>query len=975
MKPKHSDTPHLHVLQNRLESVGGREYWRSLEELADTEEFRAFVEDEFPGRSPEWLNPPNRREVLRLMAASFGLAGLAACTKMPIQKIIPYVRQPEEVIPGKAMFYATAMPVGGYATGLLVESHLGRPTKVEGNPDHPASLGATDAIAQASVLGLYDPDRAQAISLYARLSAYVNFLAVMNRVREQQHQKKGAGLRILTETVTSPTLAWQIGNILTEFPEAKWDQYEAVHYSGSEIYHFDKADVVVSLDADFLGGMPGSLRYARDFASKRKLSEGQTSMNRLYVAEPSPSITGSTADHRLRMRPTEIETLARSLAGRLGAGQAPAGTASAQVEAIAKDLENHRGSSVVIAGLQQPPAVHALARAMNQALGNVGVTVTGIQPVEAKPVDQIQSLWTLVKEMNAGQVDVLMILGGNPVFTAPADLNFSTAMGKVNLRIHNSLYFDETSELCHWQVPEAHYLESWSDARAFDGTVTILQPLIEPLYGGKTPHEVLVSLTDQPDQTSHEIVRSYWQTKHTGADFEIFWEKALHDGIVPNTASPVVAAGPLPAVPAAGRAPDAGTLELNLRPDPYLFDGRFANNGWLQELPKPESKLTWDNVVYISAATAVRLGVENEDMVDLEYRGGKLRAPIWVLPGQADDCLTMYFGNGRRRGGNVAKDAGFNAYLLRASDQPWGAPGVQLRKTGNRYTIANTQHHHSMEGRGIVKSATLAEYEKDRDFVKHEDPETPKSQSLYPEYPYNGYKWGMTIDQNVCTGCSACVVACQAENNIAVVGKEQVVKHREMQWLRIDRYHKGDAANPEVFNQPMLCQHCEKAPCELVCPVAATVHSGEGLNQMVYNRCVGTRYCSNNCPYKVRRFNFLLYSDWYTESLYGMRNPDVTVRSRGVMEKCTYCVQRINEAKIDSEKEDRRLHDGEIVTACQAACPTRAIVFGDINDTTSQVAKLKQQPLNYGVLGDLNTQPRTTYLARVTNPNPDWVKT
>jgi MoCo/4Fe-4S cofactor protein with predicted Tat translocation signal len=975
MKPDKASALHLRVLQERLQSTSGREYWRSLEELADTKEFREFVEDEFPGRSAEWTSPLNRREVLRLMGASFALAGLTACTRMPPQKIVPYVQQPEEVIPGKPLYFATAMPVGGYAMGLLVESHLGRPTKIEGNPDHPASLGATDAMAQASILGLYDPERTQTVTQRGRISNYLGFLAMMSRTREQNQQNKGAGLRILTETITSPTFAREMQNILTQFPNARWYQYEPVHHSQTELYHFDQADVVLSLDSDFLGTVPGSIQHSRDFMSKRKLASDQPSMNRLYVVEPSPSITGSTADHRWPAKPSEIEGIARSIAARLGIGQAST-AAPPWVDAVVRDLQAHKGKSLVIAGRHQAESVRALAAAMNQALGNVGVTVTGIQPVEANPVDQLQSLWSLVKEMASGQVETLMILGGNPVYTAPADMNFGSALQKVKLVIHNSLYFDETAEYSHWHIPEAHYLESWDDARAFDGTVTILQPLIAPLYGGRTSLEVLASLTDQPDRRSYDILRDYWHTRHTGEDFDAFWDKSLHDGMVANSAAataPATAPGPIP--PRASAPPGPGTLELNLRPDPYLFDGRFANNSWLQELPKPDTKLTWDNPVYVSPATAKRLGLENEDLVELENRGRKLLVAAWIVPGQADDCLTMYLGNGRRRGGRVATNAGFNAYLLRVSDQPWGGPGVQLRKTGDRHLLANTQGHHSMEGRGIVRSATLVEYQKDPEFPKHEEAEAPKSQSLYPEYSYTGHKWGMAIDQNACIGCSACVVACQAENNIPVVGKDQVLRGREMHWLRIDRYHKGDAGNPEMFNQPMLCQQCEKAPCELVCPVAATVHSNEGLNQMVYNRCVGTRYCSNNCPYKVRRFNFYLYSDWYTQSLYGMRNPNVTVRSRGVMEKCTYCVQRINYAKIEADREERPVRDGEIVTACQAACPTRAIVFGDMNDPESAVTRLKAQPLNYSVLGDLNTQPRTTYLARVKNTNPDLERT
>jgi molybdopterin-containing oxidoreductase family iron-sulfur binding subunit len=612
---------------------------------------------------------------------------------------------------------------------------------------------------------------------------------------------------------------------------------------------------------------------------------------------------------------------------------------------------------------------------MNHTLGNVGSTVFYTDPVEAGPVDQMGSLRELVADMQAGLVDLLVILGGNPVYQAPAELRFSEHLSKVKLRVHLGLYDDETAALCHWHIPETHYLETWSDGRAFDGTITIMQPLIAPLYGGKSAHEVLAALMGQPNRPSYAIVRDYWRGQLPPEDFEPFWRTALHEGLVANTALPPrevayrnmrVEASELAVSPS-----DQRSLDLVLRPDPTVWDGRFANNGWLQELPKPLTKLTWDNAALISPATAQRLGLHNEDVVELRYRGRTARAPVWLMPGQADEAVTVHLGYGRWRTGRVGRGTGFNAYVLQTSTAPWGDSGMEIHPTGGRYPLASTQLHHTMEGRNLVRVGTLAQYLAHPEFVHEMAHEPPPDLTLYPLYEYKGYAWGMAIDLNACIGCNACVIACQAENNIPIVGKSQIAVGRDMHWLRIDRYYQGSIDDPETYYQPVLCMHCEKAPCEVVCPVAATVHDDEGLNVMVYNRCVGTRYCSNNCPYKVRRFNFLQYVDDQTPVLKLLRNPDVTVRTRGVMEKCTYCVQRISAARIQAEKDQRLIGDGEVVTACQASCPTEAIVFGDINDLNSRVAKLKASQLNYGLLTDLNTRPRTTYLARLRNPHPD----
>ncbi|OFV85558.1 MAG: molybdopterin oxidoreductase [Acidobacteria bacterium RIFCSPHIGHO2_02_FULL_67_57] len=982
----------LAAVRARLAARRGPDYWRSLEELAEAPEFQEMLHREFPAQASEFTDPAGRRRFLKLMAASLALAGLSACTRQPTEEILPYVRAPEEFIPGKPLYYATAMTLGGYAAGVLVESHLGRPTKIEGNELHPASLGSTDLFAQASILDLYDPDRSQVVVEAAgRISTWSGFLAALNRALLDQRTRRGRGLRLLTETVTSPTLAAQIRALLAAYPEAQWCQYEPVNRDAARAgarlafgtvvdthYRFDKADVIVSLGADFLTCGAAGVRSARDFINRRRVSPTNSQMNRLYVVETTPTNTGAMADHRLPLAASRMDGFALALAHRLGvAVQAGSVVLSKRetkwLEAVARDLERHRGRSVVVAGDEQPAAVHALAHAANHALGNAGATVVHTDPVEANPVDQTESLRALAADMEAGRVELLIIVGGNPVYTAPADLNFAERLARVPLRVHWGLYEDETSYLCHWHLPAAHTLEAWGDARAYDGTVTIQQPLIAPLYGGRSAHELLATVAGQTGRSGYDVVRGYWKTRSGAKDFEAFWRRAVHDGVVTGTAlapRAVTLARDFAARVLVFRL-EVGGPEIVFRADPSVYDGRFSNNGWLQELPKAQTRLTWDNPCLVSPATAERLGLGNEDLVELRYAGRTVRAPVWISPGHADDSVTVFLGYGRERAGRVGTGAGYNAYALRTTAAPWFGAGLEVRKTGERYPLACTQEHHSMEGRQLVRAATLEEFRHNPEFAHEMGEQPPPGLTLYPERQYTGYAWGMAIDLNACTGCNACMVACQAENNVPIVGKEQVARGREMHWLRIDRYYQGGLENPEVYHQPVPCMHCENAPCEVVCPVAATVHSDEGLNDMVYNRCVGTRYCSNNCPYKVRRFNFLQYVDEETPSLKLLRNPDVTVRSRGVMEKCTYCVQRINAARITAEKESREIRDGEIVTACQAVCPAGAIIFGNINDPKSRVAQLKAEPRNYGLLAELNTRPRTTYLAKLRNPNPE----
>jgi molybdopterin-containing oxidoreductase family iron-sulfur binding subunit len=954
-----------------------RNYWRSFEELDQSEEFRQFAADEFVHRIPAEADAASRRKFLRLMGASMALAGATACTKQPKETIVPYVRQPEEIVPGNPLFYATTVTEAGLGTGLLVESHEGRPTKIEGNPDHPASLGATSPQMQASVLNLYDPDRSQTVLHDGIFDTWERFTAAFSGARDLAGLKKGEGLRILTGTVTSPTLAAQLAEFLEMFPQAKWHQWDPCgrhsDYAGSvaafgapwnTIYHFERAARIASFDADFLDpASPGGLRSTRDYTGRRRdaAQDPSSEFPRLYIAESTPSITGGMAEHRFRMRSREVESFADKLMSGNGDPYA----------SIMKDLNAHRGESIVIAGEYQIPRVHALAHAMNQALGNTGKTVVYTDRVEANPMDQTASLAALAADMRAGAVETLLILGGNPVYDAPADLDFVGALQQVKLRAHLGLYANETAEWCHWHLPEAHYLESWSDARAWDGTASIVQPLIAPIYNGKTSHELLNLLLNRTDLSAHDTVRGFWQTQHKGADFEDFWQISLHDGVVAGTTFPDKTP-PAANVPPASAAQQTAGIEIVFRPDPAVGSGADSNNGWLQELPKPPNKMTWENAVWISQATAQRLAIDTGDVVELALNGRKLQGAVWVQAGQADESAAIHFGYGRKRAGRVANGIGFNAYSVRDSKALWHGAGAEVKRISRGYSFATTQYTQNMEERDPFRVATIEEFRARPGFAQPEgEGVPPPNLTMFPMWQYPKHKWGMSIDLTACTGCNACMVACQAENNIAVVGKEEVAKGRHMNWIRVDRYFSGPASEPEMYFQPVPCMHCEDALCELVCPVAATVHSGEGLNEMVYNRCVGTRYCSNNCPYKVRRFNFLLYSDWNTQSLWGVRNPDVTVRSRGVMEKCSYCIQRINAAKIKAEEQNRPVRDGEIVTACQQACPAEAIVFGDLNDPNSKVARRKRQQRDYGLLEELNTHPRTTYLARLRNPNPE----
>jgi MoCo/4Fe-4S cofactor protein with predicted Tat translocation signal len=983
----------------------GKAYWHSLDQLEDTPAYRQFAEGEFPEGASEFVGSLSRRKFLTLMSASIAFAGLAGCRR-PVEKIIPYVIQPEEIIPGVPQYYATTMPFGNTAYGLIVKSNEGRPTKIEGNAKHPSTNGTSNTLLQAAILNLYDPDRSRTVLQNGSEKDWASFVAFWRQAHAED--KTGAGLAILTEPFSSPTLARLIAEFRTRYPQAKVFTYTPVSdeniFEGLKlatgtayqpVYHFEKAKVILSLDSDFLHTETENIRSAKGFADGRRVKTEKDEMNRLYVAESTYTMTGGMADHRLRVQSRLIGSFAATLAVELKSqGLAISGTDgllanstfdAKWIKAVAKELLAHKGQSLVVAGQRQPAEVHALVFAINAALANVGTTAV-YHDLKDSATSSRTELAALIDQMQAGTVSALVMLGGNPVYNAPTDLNFSAALKKVQHTIHLSEYVDETSKQTEWHLPQANFLEAWSDARSADGTLSIVQPLIEPLFGGKSAVELITLLNDGVEKKGYEAVRKSWQDVLKSADFEKDWRRILHEGVLVGSASQGVspALQPKPFSAEAFKADPAtgANLEIVFQASPNVFDGRFANNGWLQELPDSATKLTWDNAAVMSNKTAKELAVKNGDMVTLKYQGRELAMPVWILPGQADYSISVALGYGHTASGRVGNGVGFNVYALQTSKTPHFDDGLTLAKTGRTYSLATTQDHSSMEGRPIVLEGTLEEYEKETDFImeKQEELKTLLRNGVKIESIQNqtnvkdGYQWGMAIDLNVCTGCNACAVACQSENNIPVVGKDQVSRGREMHWIRIDRYFTGNPDKEddvEMLHQPIACQHCENAPCEQVCPVAATVHDDQGLNVMVYNRCIGTKYCANNCPYKVRRFNFFNYTKDTPEIVKMAQNPDVTVRARGVMEKCTYCVQRITSAKFDAKGKAVPLHDGDVVSACQQACPTEAIVFGDVNNPMSKVSQMKKQTRDYQLLAELNVKPRTSFLAKLRNPNPE----
>ncbi len=1064
-----------------------KQYWRSLDELSGAPEYRKFVEREFPEGASELTNEVDRRKFLILAAAGIGMAGLTACRR-PIEKIIPAGGKViEPLMPGVPEHYATIFNFGGQAQGLLVRSNDGRPTKIEGNPNHPASLGATSGYAQASILDLYDPDRSKSVKQGKENKSWDDFVKAATPLFAELKGKQGDGFRILAEANSSPALRELRNHIATTFPQAKWHTYDALSQdnalAGANLafgqpvhahYAFDRADVVLALDADFLGSDLGCTANIKAFSKKRRTESGVEAsgaghgaaaahgeqkaeaehkveakpaenktetakpevakgeaakpaatpetahaadsgkMNRLYAVESNFSVTGAMADHRLRLQSSKIGGFLAALAKQLGItatgldkhAVAVNGNALATkwATAVAKDLTANKGKAVVVVGSRQPAHVHALAHLINASVA--GDTVKYTRAFDEKFESGLDSLKALVADAVGGKVNTLLVLGGNPVYNAPADLKFRDALKQVKNKIHVGVYQDETSIECDWHVNEAHYLESWGDGRAYDGTASIQQPLIAPLHNGKSAVEVLAAISGYPQQSGYDIVKTLW-LKSLGS--EKAWNKAVHDGVIANTA--FAAATPTANAGAIGTAFDAAQvagngLEINFVQDTSMYDGRFANNGWLQEVPDPMTKLVWDNAALMSNDTAEAKGLKNEDIIKLTFKGRDLLLPVWILPGHAKDSITVALGYGRTESGRIGRGfdqtfgkvidtnsfgntIGGNTYLLRTSEAMDFALGVDVAKTGEAHKIAVTQDHWSMEGRPLVREATLDDFIKKPEFAKEPD----AKQHIFSifEHPYDfkeGNQWGMAIDLNTCVGCNACVVACQSENNIPIVGKDNVLRGREMHWIRMDRYFTNippiefavGGAKPSVYNedymqavqQPMTCQQCEHAPCEEVCPVAATVHNEEGLNTMAYNRCVGTRYCSNNCPFKVRRFNYLNWHKDISETEKMQQNPEVTVRMRGVMEKCTYCTQRISAAKHQAKVEGHRaIRDGEITPACAQVCPADAIVFGNINDPESHVSKLRKQARNYQLLVELNINPRTTYLAKLRNTNKE----
>jgi molybdopterin-containing oxidoreductase family iron-sulfur binding subunit len=1006
-----------------------RAYWRSLDEIEDRPEFRTALEREFPEGASELPEGITRREMMTLLGASLSLAGLAGCRR-PVEEIVPYVAAPEEIVPGIPRRYATTMPFRRSAYGVIVESHEGRPTKIEGNPAHPSTLGASSAVVQASILGLYDPDRSQSVTLKGQAKTWNEFVAAWSQLAAGHAADEGAGLAVLSESFSSPTLARLAAEFRARYPRATWATYDAVsdenrlaglrQATGRDVdllLRLDRAAVILCLDADPLLTDPEMIRHARGFASGRRAGTEGGAMNRLYAVEGVYSLTGAMADHRLRLPSAAIAPFLSALAARLGAGGtggsgAVAGVDSRWIDALGKDLLANRGRSVIVAGERQPAAVHAAVCALNTFLGNTGATVSYYETRDAA-LPSVSSLGTLVAAMKSGAIQTLVVLGGNPVYDAPADLDFGGALAKVPHAIALGHGGDETSSRAEWHIPRAHYLESWGDTRAIGGTLSVVQPLILPLFGGRSAIEVLGLLAGGADRPGYDLVRETWTTILGEADFERAWNRVLHDGVLAGSelaeVVPETASDPLTGLATLARERGAqagagagGDLEVVFVPSPSLCDGRFANEGWLQELPDPLTKLTWDNPALVSPKTAEAIGASTGDRVRIEYSGRSLEIPLAILPGMADGVVALTLGYGRSRAGRIGSGVGFDTYTVRTSKSSGFDRGARVTRLGSRYPLSATQNHGSMEGRPIVRETSLAALRAQASRPAAEEgshdapaghgggtqaapdagahggalgvfPEETHRFSLWKEHAYDqGHQWGMTIDLNTCIGCNACMTACQSENNVPVVGKAQVANGREMHWLRVDRYFSGEpTGSPDVVFQPVPCMHCEDAPCEQVCPVAATVHDGQGLNVMVYNRCIGTRYCSNNCPYKVRRFNFFNFTKDTPDILRLAMNPDVTVRARGVMEKCTYCVQRINRAKIDARLGGRTLQDGEVKTACQQACPASAIEFGDLRDGSSRVVRAKADPRNYSLLDELNTKPRTTYLSKVRNPNPD----
>jgi len=986
----------------------GRVIWRSLEEKEDPSRLQAEacgsdVVKQHVG--PQELFQLNRRKFMTLSGSIATLAGVEGCIRRPVENILPYTDMPEYVNPGVPSHYASVLNVAGEAVGILGTSREGRPTKLEGNPDHPTSRGATNLWVQSSILDLYDPERLQAPTTGGARSDFAAFDKFFSDKLNALRAKAGAGLYILTQPSNSPTYLRMRQLVVDKLPLSRIAVYSPAPQSAARegarlalgapahaVYDFSRAKVVLALDSDFLGTEPGSVLANRQYSTARDMESSAGSPNRLYSVEPTLSITGSNADHRLRLPAQDVARYARALAAELAAtgvelgqvagavrGSSVEGIPEPWIKAVARDLVKNRGQSLIVVGPRQPPALHALAHSLNRALGNSGVTVTYTEPVDAQEPENFDSLKNLVAVIEAGRVDTLLILGGNPAYDAPADLKFGDALKKIPTSIHFTSHLDETGSLTTWQVPRAHDLESWGDQQSTRGDYSVQQPLIAPLWGGRTDAEVLALVAGEPNWRAYNLVQGTVEKR--GFRGELAWRRLLHTGIADTRFGAVLGTAPLRDAEIAAAVQKIGTggpltentFEAVFTLDNKLYDGRYANNTWLLELPDPITRITWDNAALFAPSTAKKLGIANGDLVRITRGDVSVDIVAWLQPGVAAQSIILPLGWGRTAAGKNGNNKGFNVYPLRTLASPHFITGVTVAKLDKKYPISQTQDHDSMEGRPLAVDATLAEYKDTPNFPEYKTPD-PAFGPLWkmPDYS-QGEQWGMTIDLNVCTGCNTCAVACQAENNVPVVGKIEVARGREMHWLRIDRYYLGeDADEPEVAFQPIACQHCETAPCENVCPVAATAHSPEGLNDIAYNRCIGTRYCMNNCPYKVRRFNFLNFNEDVPETRQMQFNPSVTVRFRGVIEKCSYCVQRIEHAKIKARTEGRvRIRDGEVVSACAQACPTGAITFGNINDPNAVVTKARNRDRNYGLLAEIGTRPRTRFLGKIRNPNPE----
>ncbi|RNC86025.1 MAG: 4Fe-4S dicluster domain-containing protein [Balneola sp.] len=1008
-----------------MSEVTQNTYWKSLNELAQNKEYQNFVEREFPENATELKDGVSRKGFLRVMGASIALAGFAACRR-PVQKILPYSQQPEDIVPGIPLFYATAMPFQGNLTGLVVENHQGRPTKVEGNDLHPASLGNTNSYHQASILEMYDPDRSRSPLRNGSKATTDEFISFAS----EHFSDTNKNILFISEANSSPTFQSLKEEALNKFRNASWVTFEPFGENaiveGAQIafgsrlrtlYNYTNADVIVSLDDDFLSPThPNNVEYAKQVTSRRKVTSTGDSMNRIYSVENGFTLTGSYADNRLRVKASEVEAFANALAGELSSrisglnafsGVSNKFTGDNFITAMADDLASHAGRCVVSIGFDHSPSAHAIINAINVALDNVGSTVSYLEVPSIDDQSNFESFSSAVSALNAGNVDTVVLLGTNPVFTAPADLSFASALSNAAEVIHFGSYRDESSTNANWHVARSHYLEAWGDGYSFGGARSVIQPQIQPLHDSLSDIEFLGAIVNGEKVSGHDLVKSTFNGYYR-SNFENRWKDILHDGIDINdgyrTANVRLrSVSPSDATPING-------IEIVIRPDYSLYDGRFANNGWLQELPDPMTKITWDNVALMSPATAASLGVENEDLVNVTVNGTSITIAAWIQPGHADESITLNAGYGKEGIGRVADvtsdtsqlfdstvfSGGINVYPLVQSSALLFNSG-SISKASGTYSIACVQDHHSLEGRDMYRQATLEKYKKTPEYAsfayvhKYEVPGQKEANekgeddliSLFDEQTYPDYEpqWGMAIDLNSCFGCGVCIIACQSENNIPVIGKREVSRGREMHWIRNDRYYMGDEHDPQAVHQPVPCMHCELAPCEQVCPVAATTHSDDGMNQMTYNRCIGTRYCANNCPFKVRRFNFFNYPKEYLTTgedpdiIQMAMNPEVTVRFRGVMEKCTYCVQRVNRAKINTKIEtgSPKPADGTVKTACQQACPADAIYFGDLTDKNSEVSQMKYNERNYLMLEELNVRPRTSYIAKLTNPNPALV--